>query len=824
MNTIQNQIIIMFNKIGLKFILFFFLLIIGTQSLLAQDLLKGKDLSQIKVDQLSSTEIAKLKAQLINSGMTPDQAEQMAISKGMSPSEAAKLKQKITASNENSDIKNRDGKLDKSVSKKQADQPDTFAIEKPKTLINPLIFGSELFTSVSPNFEPSSNLATPMNYILGPNDQISITVYGVQEYSGDLTVSSEGNVSIPNVGQVKIAGMTIEAATQKLKNVMGNSTYTYLKSGGAKISVTLSKIRTIRVTIIGSYKPNNYNLSSLATVFNALHVAGGPSEFGSFREIELIRKNQPIKKIDLYRFLLQGDQSDNIGLQDNDVIRIPQYNKRVEIQGQAKRPGIFEVLPNESFKNILDFASGFTDTAYKASVKVLKRSEKERKVGDLEAISFETYHPESGEVFIISKILERFQNRVRISGAVFRPDVYELKQGLTVAELIKKADGLKEDAFTGFGQILRLKDDLTQTNISFDIKQALKGDTANNIILQREDQVFITSVLDLKDNYKVTIQGEVRYPGKYDFAENLTLKDLILQAGGFTDAAYKSIEIARIIKRDSISISDLSLAQIIKIDLYENDLKSSSSKNFKLSQFDVVTIRKKSGFLLPESVTIKGQVQFPGPYAIQSRGERISDVLKRAGGFTPEANPEGAYLIRNKTEEEKKKAEEDAKNVKKALKDTTSILEKDILSEFSKVPFEMKLVLDNPGSLEDLILKANDEIVIPKFNDLVKISGEVLLVTQVPFRNKNNFKDYISAAGGFSSFALKKRSYIVYANGKAAATSHFLFFNSYPKVKPGSEIIIPQKKEKKASTTGEIIGIASALASLAGVVIAILKL
>ncbi len=809
-------------KYFLAFSLVFFFNYISAN---AQDLLKGKDLSQVKVDLISPADIAKLKSQLANSGMTPEQAEQMAIAKGMPASEAAKLKSKLTATTVSGEIGSK--KEDKGISSKQNDNTneiDTFKLSKPKTLINPLIFGSELFTSVSPSFEPNMNLATPVNYIIGPSDQIAVSVYGVQEFNGELTVSPEGTVSIPNVGQVKLAGLTIEAATQKLKTVMGNSVYAYLKTGGAKISVTLSKIRTIRVTIIGSNRPGNFNLSSLSTVYNALHVAGGPAEFGSFREIELVRKNQPIKKIDLYRFLLNGDQSDNLALQDNDVIRIPNYNKRVEVQGQVKRPGIFEILPNEKFKNILEFASGFTDTAYKASVKVFKRSEKDRKIGDLDAGSYATYSPETGDVYTISKILDRFQNRVRISGAVFRPDVYELKDGLTVAELIKKADGLKEDAFTAFGQIIRLKEDLTLSNISFDIKKALAGDITNNIILNREDQVFITSVLDLKDIYKVTVQGEVRFPGNYDFAENLTLKDVILQAGGFTDAAYRNIEIARIIKRDSISNTDLSSAQIIRIELSENDLVSNLSKNINLMKFDVITVRKKSGYLLPESVTIKGQVQFPGPYALQTRTERISNVLKRAGGFTPEANPDGAFLIRYKTEEEVKKAEEDLKNVKKAIKDSTSELETEILNKYTKVPFDMRQVLDNPGSLNDLILRANDEIVIPKFNELVKVSGEVLLVTQVPFNQKNSFIDYVSEAGGFSPYALKKRSYIVYANGKAATTSHFLFFKSYPKVKPGSEIIIPAKREKRSLSTGEVIGIASTLASLAGVIIAILKL
>ena len=797
-------------------------LFFGSQVLHAQDLLKGKDLSQVKVDQLSPAEIAKLKTQLSTSGMTPDQAEQMAISKGMPAGEASKLKQRLNSNLPGGAIVSGAAITGTDRTNNSSEQLDTYKETKDKSLINPLIFGSELYTSVSPSFEPNMKLATPLNYILGPDDQILVSVYGVQEYNGDLLVSAEGSVSIPNVGQVKVAGLTIEAATQKLKTVMGNSVYSYLKSGGSKISVTLSKIRSIKVTIIGSNRPGNFNLSSLSTVFNALYIAGGPTAFGSFREIELVRNNKVERKIDLYRLLLHGDQSDNIGLKDNDVIRIPAYKKRVELQGQVKRPGIFEILPGESFANILDFASGFTDTAYQASVKIYQRSEKERKVQDLESLNYSKYQPQSGDVFVASKILNRFQNRVRITGAVFRPDVYELRQGLTVAELIRKADGLKEDAYTGRGQIIRLQEDLTRSILSFDIKKALAGDQANNSLLQREDEVLISSVLDLRDSFKVTIQGEIRLPGKYEYVENLSLKDLILQAGGFTDAAYKNIEIARLIKRDSIGFSDNRASAIIKTEISTNDL-SLSAATILLEPFDVITIRRKAGYTLPESVTVTGQVQYPGPYALSSRNERVSDLLKRAGGYTPDAYPDGAYLKRFKTEEEKQKAVEVVKNLQKTVKDSTGSIATDILREYDKVPLDLAIILKSPGSIEDLVLRSRDELYIPKFDAQVKVSGEVLLVTQVPYQIKNNLKDYINEAGGFSAYALRKRAYVVYANGRAATTTHFLFFKSYPKILPGSELIVPRRAEKKGSSTGEMIGMASAFASLAGVVIAILR-
>ena len=701
---------------------------------------------------------------------------------------------------------------------------ENYTQKLPKPLINPLIFGSELYTSVAPSFEPNMSLATPLNYVLGPNDQIAVSVYGVQEYSGDLLVSAEGNISIPNVGLIRVAGLTIEAATQKIKNTMGSTVYTYLRSGGSKISVTLSKIRTIKVTIIGANRPATYRLSSLATVFNALYVSGGPTAFGSFREIELLRDNKLFKKIDLYRMLLNGDQSDNVGLKDNDVIRIPSYKTRVSIEGQVKRPGIFEVLPNENFANILAFASGFTDTAYQASVKVFAQTNKERQIKDIQEAQYNTYQPQTGDLFVVSKLLNRFSNRVKIAGAVYRPDVFELTSNLKVADLIRKADGLTEDAYTGRAQIIRLQEDLTRSVVSFDVAKALNGDATNNILLNREDQVVITSKLDLRDSLNVSIQGEIRKPGSFEFTQGLTLNDLILQAGGFTDAAFKSIEIARLIKRDSIEQKDFRAAEIISTEV-DGDI-STAAASIKLTPFDVVTVKRKAGYTLPESVRISGQVQYPGPYALSARNERVSAILKRAGGYTADAFIEGAYLVHNKTAEEKMKEEENIDQAKKILKDSSGIeeLEKEKSITFIKVPLNLTGILSNPGSEEDLILKVGDEIFIPKYDGQIKVGGAVLLTTQVPYSKNNSFGNYITAAGGYSANAIKRKAYIVYANGEAAKSSKFLFFTSRPKVRPGAEIIVPKRTKDMKTNLTELVGITASFTSLLGFIIALSRL
>jgi protein involved in polysaccharide export with SLBB domain len=522
--------------------------------------------------------------------------------------------------------------------------------------------------------------------------------------------------------------------------------------------------------------------------------------------------------------LLNGDQSDNVGLKDNDVIRIPSYKTRVSIEGQVKRPGIFEVLAGENFSKILAFASGFTDTAYQASVKVFAQTNKERQIKDLQQAQYNTYQPQIGDVFVVSKLLNRFSNRVKIAGAVYRPDVFELTPNLKVADLIRKADGLTQDAYTGRAQIIRLQEDLTRSVVSFDVAKALNNDAAHNILLAREDEVLITSKQELKDSFNVYIQGEIRKPGSFEYVQGLTLKDLIIQAGGFTDAAYKTIEIARIIKRDSITSQDLGATQIIVTQI-DGDL-SMAEASTPLIAFDVVTIKRKAGYTQPESVRIIGQVQYPGPYALSARNERVSAILKRAGGYTSDAFVEGAYLVHNKTAEEKKREEENIERAKKILKDSSGLaqLEAQKNMTFIKVPLNLTGILNNPGSEEDLVLKVGDEIYIPKYDGQVKVGGAVLLTTQVPYSKNNSFGNYITAAGGYSAEAINRKAYIVYANGEAARSSKFLFFTTRPKVKPGSEIIVPKKAEGKKVSTGELIGISSSIASLAGLIIALLRL
>jgi protein involved in polysaccharide export with SLBB domain len=818
-----------------------------TQISVSQDVLSTRDFTSFKTELLTDQDVLKIKQQLASQNLTIDQVRPLLINRGMSLSEFSKLKTRLQSGSasrntatakykynakESDARKLRDQKsiLDKgsSVSEMlEKDSLDLLLAERlVKPLIDPRIYGAELFNKTevwTPEFETDVyNMATPVNYELGPGDLLQLVVFGQQEYVDELEVSREGFINVKSVGLVKIGGMSVEAALVKLKQSMSRA-YPTLSSGNSKLSITLSEIRTIHITVVGANRSGTFDLPSLYNIHGALSKAGGPTNIGSFRNIELVRNNKVIQKIDLYKLLAKGDQTDNVRLRDNDVIRIPAYSKRVELSGQVKRQGLYEVLPNESFADILAFAGGFDDTAYTASVKVIRKNDREKEVKDLALNGFNSFIPSSGDQFVVSRILERYNNRLKVSGAVFRPDIYEFNAGMKVSDLIAKADGTTEDAFLERALLVRQKEDMTREVKSINLLKALQKDPAHNLDLKKEDELLVSSILDLKDSLRVTLQGEVHVPGEYFFIEGMTLKGLILQAGGFTDASSSNIEVAHMIAREVVESNDLRSSIIENINL--TDTLTFSDLDIPLKPYDVVTVRKKPAFSKVESVLVVGQVQFPGPYALNTANERVSDLYKRVGGLLPSASITGAYLKRFKSEEERKSVAADARRLQSMFSDSASRIIKDVEKEYDKIPLDMEMILKNPGSTADVVLKSRDELIIPKIDDQVRISGSVLQSTQIPYQGGKNFKFYISSAGGFSKDAWKRSSYIVYANGKAATTKKFLLFKHYPKVHPGAEIIVPQEPPAKSRISAtEFIGISSAIASLAAVVITLLRL
>jgi len=830
-----------------------------SSGLKSQDFLKLKNLAGFNVDLLTNQDLIKINQELNQQNLTIDQVRPLLIYRGMSQSDFSKLKLKLSAATKGYNTPNARYRFNEKQSDLLKQQQKALMLSKDdpqmeilneldslemvakqkenKPLIDPKIFGAELFNQVYDERSMSSNnkesmdealtssassMATPVNYILGAGDVVNIVVYGQQEMEEQLKVNREGNLNIPSVGVVKVAGITIEAAEVKLKNAMLKA-YPTLSTGKSALSITLDQIRNIHITIIGANKPGTHLVPSLYNVYAAIHKAGGPTNMGSFRNIELIRNSKVIKVLDLYKLMQAGDQNNNITLKDNDIIRIPSYSARVELSGQVKRPGLFEVLPNESIDQIIAFAGGFTDTAYTASLKVIRRGEKEREVLDLQSSVFSSFKPQSGDLFMVSKILDRYKNRVKVDGAVFRPDIYEWNSQMTISDLIAKADGPREDAYMTRAILIRQQEDLTKQMISVDLGKALKKIATHDIKLMREDELLVSSIIDLKDSLKLSLQGEVRIPGEFHYIEGMTLKSLILQGGGFTDASSGRIEVAHLLIRDTILGNDTRTSEVINFEL--KDSLSVSKLDIQLKPYDIVTVYKKPLYQKLELVLVVGQVNAPGPYALKDSRERVSDLIFRVGGLLPDANPDGAYLKRFKSEEERKRIVEEAKRLQSLLTDSSKVILQDIEKEFDRIPLNLTQILREPGSVIDVILKSRDELIIPKFDPQVRVSGAVYQSTQIPYEKSRSFPFYISSAGGFTNDAIRTSSYVVYANGKTSTTRSFLGIKRYPKVLPGSEIIIPKEVSQKSKiSTGELIGISSAVASLAGVVIALLRI
>lgn len=839
----------------MRFLLISFCFFLFSTTVNAQNLLSAKDLSTIKVEALTDTEIGQIQAQLKQAGVSIDQVEQQALAKGMSASEFAKLKARLSstkatgASNKSPITKKTPNKS--GANDKVKDSVDSYFIENK---VNPLIYGSELFNQTANGFASNQNMATPLNYEIGPNDVLKLVVYGVQEYSADLDVSKEGRIHVDNVGQIKVGGLTIEAASERIKLQMARTAYPSIRTGESKIALAVGDIRTIHVTVIGANKSGNYNVSSLSNILTVLTEAGGPSVIGSYRTIELIRNNQVHKTIDLYRFMQNGDQSQNIGLKDNDVVRVPAYKNRIEIKGQVKRPGIFELEGNENFNQYLQYAGGFDDTAYTAWVKIIQKNDKEKAVKDLAATEFASYQPKGGDIINISKILDRFQNRVKLSGAIFRPDVYQLTPGMRIADLVARADGIREDAFTGRAQLIRLKPNLLKELISINLGKALQKDANENILLQREDELYINSILDLRDSLTIDLLGEVRSQGRFNYVDSMTVKDLILMAGGFTYAANKQIEVARLVQHGE-KVTDNQVATILKTEINGDLSFNTGQQNFVLQPLDVVTITKKVGFTKPEVVSITGQVQSVGKYTLSTRVERVSEIVKRAGGLIGDSYGEGAYIRRSrfnidslKSDESKTTIEEaynkkfkaqqeaekesllkaavantstttitDPSIQKKKLRDTLDMLYKDLEADYYQIAIDLNKIMVKPGSEFDLVLRDKDEIVIPKMDNRVKISGGVLRPTNIVYREGLTIRECISAAGGISEYAKRSRAYVIYANGKSNKTRHFGLFRVNPIIRPGSEVVLPETNEKQDKPMTTLIQFTTILAQIASV-------
>ncbi|NVJ87444.1 MAG: SLBB domain-containing protein [Algoriphagus sp.] len=853
-----------FRKLWL--VIFAFLIVVGSS--LAQNL---SDIQNLRVDDLSNAQIEQLVKRAQANGINSSQLVVLAQERGMPPSEAAKLSRRINelmnGGNGQSQVQtggfsrnlDQTGGVDVFDSLRRSDPYYDLTPEQKK------IFGFKLFHNRELDFSPSLNIPTPSSYVIGSGDQLLIDIYGASQQSYDLTVTPEGRIFIPNVGPVQVGGSTIEAALSRLKTSLGRIYSGMLgNSPNTFIEMRLGNIRSIKVSMVGEVtKPGTYTLPSFATVFNALYVAGGPNEKGAFRRVQVYRDSKLAATVDIYDFLINGNQASNITLQDNDVIIVPAYQARIELIGPVRREGYFEVVQGNSLADIFKFAGGFSSLAFQDRVTIRRFEDNQRKVIDVSSSNFDSFMPKDGDEVLVGEVLERFQNRVQISGAVNRPGEYSFEEGMGILELIEKAEGLKPEAFTTRATLYRTNSDLTLGAITLDLKGILNN-TSENLVLKNEDLLFIPNRYDIQEEYYVKISGEVNFPGTYPFASNMTIGDLVLRAGGFLEsAANSSIEIAS----RSRDASSGKIAEISTLTINADLELSPEEASMPLTPFDHVFIRKSPGFEREQIVAVRGEVRFPGEFVLGNANERISELVTRAGGLSQFAYPKGASLIRRtvyykgKTEEElreeslrqmwerlnpetnrdlneaekllfervdkklseieqKRKEEGDNQPVLDeffTFSDTMSIdpeLNKARFKEEDLVGIDLEYIMKNPGSEADLILMEGDILQVPKELQTVRMVGEVLMPTTTRFDKGKSLKHYISKAGGFTENARKSKSYVVYANGDAAQTRSFLGIKNYPTVEPGAEIVVPQKPERERLSASGWIGIASSLATL----------
>ncbi|MCW3462086.1 SLBB domain-containing protein [Chitinophaga nivalis] len=796
-------------------------------------------MQQVKVDNLTDDQIRKLVAEMKRNKVAYADVDKYAKAKGFTEAEAGKLKNRIEAlgldkqldassgkegtAGEEDEYSNRD--VNDATDKMNIDSKMKTREEKDMERGRSRVYGSELFSNRNLTFEPNLRIPTPLNYRLAADDEVLIDVYGYSEVQHKLKVTPEGYIRIPNLGPVYVSGLTMEEAKNRITKQLA-TIYSGINAGTTSVQISLGNIRSIRVLMIGEIrKPGTYTVPSLASVANALYVSGGPNENGSFRDIQVIRNGQAIKTFDLYDFLLNGDLSNNIILQDQDIVKVNPYKTRVELSGEVKHPAIFEAKDQETLQQIIKYAGGYTDLAFRDALSGYRVNNKEREVINIPADQIATFKVKSGDQFFVDSILNRFSNRVTITGAVFHPGNYALTNGMTLLDLIKRADGVKEIASLSRGYIRRMQVDYVPAILSFNLQDVLAG--KNTITLQREDSVVIYSKMQLRENYEVSITGEVNQPGSFLYADSMHLEDIVLMAGGLSDAAsYKRVEVSRRVRNREYNPADSSRAIIKQFDI-NGDLKSvGDDMNFLLEPFDIVTIRKSPAYSTQATVAIGGEVVYPGNYTIITRKERISDLLQRTGGLRPDAYPEGAVLMRKTYANVSDSILLSSKLelFYNKLQDSSDIeqVKRTVNRREQLVGINLEEIMKKPGSKYDLLLEDGDVIRIPKKLQTVQVFGEIYFPKKIRFDKSYTFRDYISGTGGYTSSALKRRSYVVYANGEVKNTRKVLFFNSYPKVKPGAEIYIPSKKEKKGLSGQEIVGLSSGIASIALIIVTIL--
>ena len=670
------------------------------------------------------------------------------------------------------------------------------------------VFGRGIFRQGGLTFAPSSNLPTPVNYVLGPGDEVIIDIWGTNQATIRQTISPDGTINIPDIGMINLNGMTVKEADSYMRRKLGQIYSVDGEDAKSEIKLTLGNIRTIQVNMMGEVaNPGTYYLSSLSNIYHALHRAGGVSALGSLRDIQLIRKGKVIANIDIYDFIREGKMNETI-LEEGDIINIPTYKIIVDIAGNVKRPMSYELKEGETIADLIDYAAGFTGDAYTDNIRLIRKNGKEYQIFTIEAPQYETFKLMEGDGLAVGAMLDRFANRIEIKGAIYRPGTYELGNKVqTVSQLIAQAEGLKGDAFTNRALLTREREDLTLEIIPIDIKAVLDG-KAEDLQLIKNDILYIPSIHDLKDLGSITVGGEVAKPGTFVYAENTTLEDAIMLAGGLLESASTvKIEVRRRIKNPTSTEQSETIGEVHTFS-FKDGYVLDGQAGFVLQPYDQVYVRRSPGYVPQTGVTISGEVIFPGTYVLTHKEERLTDLIAKAGGLNNWAYVKGARLVRQMNAEERARLQSTVKILNSA-KDSINVANIDMSSSYT-VGIDLQAAIANPGSDADLILRAGDNLIIPEYISTVKISGNVMYPNTVTYNDDMTVSDYVTQAGGYGFRSKKSKAYVVYMNGTVAKARKL----SKNVVEPGCEIVIPQKREKKANLAN-ILGISTTAASLA---------
>lgn len=758
--------------------------------------------------QISDQQVVQELLKYQNSGMTEQQVFLELSKKGVTATQLQRIKeqyenqQNVTNSAVESNYDPRENTF------RDASEVQVITAQTPQAASKERVYGQNFFSAGNLTFAPNMNMPTPANYVLGPGDELIIDVWGDSELNVRYTIAPDGHITVPGLGRIQLSGLNVKQAESKIRSEF-SSIYSDLGSYTPRtfLGVSVGNVRTIKVNVMGEVvTPGTYTLSSFASVFHALYVSGGPNKIGSLRNIRLFRNGEIAATVDLYEYLMKGNNTGDITLRDGDIVKVEPYGILAQITGEVKRPMWYEIRPSETLQDLVQFAGGFSGNAYRANVSLLRKGSSEMEAHTLSEPDYAHFNLKDGDQVTVGNILDQYANMVEISGAVYRPGKYAIGDQIkTVRDLVSVAQGITGDAYVHRALLYRQQEDLKQTMQSFDL-DALLSNRIPDIPLQKNDRLHIPSIFSIEDSLTIYIGGEIRAPGNYPYAENMHLEDVILRAGGLRESASTAqIDVYRRVKDPKSTSLSAQTGQSFRFSLKEGEIISSDTA-FILQPFDQVVIRRSPGYEIQQNITLRGEVLFDGQYAKIKKDERLSSFIQRAGGLTEYAYAKGARLSRHLNVAERRRTRDALLARATAEGDSTYIENMDFSTQY--VGIDLEKALKKPGSDDDIILRQGDEIFVPQYEGTVKISGGVLYPNTVTYKKRMSLESYVRQAGGYSRLAMKNKPFVIYMNGNVAT-------GRWAKIEPGCEIVIPEKPEREPVSLQNVVGLSTTLASLA---------